>query len=339
MSLPARVLEQGSGLDLQLVAKRRERVGVDASHERFAHQLVDGLLRDARERGDFVARDAPLGCKLSELPSYRHGVMVTLTIPLANGKRTAYYSGVGRIYATPLDRPARSSTSDLSVRDWTALCEAFDYRCAYCGERPKVLVIEHMVPEMRGGEDTLENIVPACRKCNNEKGQLTPLEWIGCRIGLLRRTGPMHRVMVPDSYEDAPEPIERVAFVKAARGGLLPVLILRETPQKYVYWPLETRKQPAPKFWIHAWSESWTAKENIVDLRDVVPPRRMASDGELAALLEYEDELVCVWCGASVAVGPNALLCEECRAIITGAVTDWHDDDSLPSTVPNRPAA
>jgi len=65
------------------------------------------------------------------------------------------------------------------------------------------------------------------------------------------------------------------------------------------------------------------------------------SDGELHLL--FGEELLCIWCQASFAVGPpNALFCDECRAILANAVTDWHDDEpasSPPAVDADRPAA
>lgn len=54
--------------------------------------------------------------------------------------------------------------------------ESFGNCCAYCGKRGK-LVIEHFIPISRGGEDSLRNIVPACRECNSAKYNHDPLSW------------------------------------------------------------------------------------------------------------------------------------------------------------------
>lgn len=97
----------------------------------------------------------------------------------------------------PLDRPARPATSRLSVREWAELCEAYGHRCAYCGRTPDVLVIEHNMPQQRGGTDTVENILPACKTCNNEKCDLSPLEWICVKAGLLRRDAKKRGVRMP----------------------------------------------------------------------------------------------------------------------------------------------
>ena len=38
------------------------------------------------------------------------------------------------------------------------------------------LTIDHIIPKSKGGEDTWENLVSACNKCNNIKGNSTPAE-------------------------------------------------------------------------------------------------------------------------------------------------------------------
>lgn len=45
------------------------------------------------------------------------------------------------------------------------------HHCAYCGRSGNT--IDHVVPRSRGGEDTWENLVTCCFKCNNVKGDRT----------------------------------------------------------------------------------------------------------------------------------------------------------------------
>ena len=48
------------------------------------------------------------------------------------------------------------------------------FRCAYCGRA--ATTIDHVQPRSRGGRDSWENLVAACLKCNNVKGDRTPAE-------------------------------------------------------------------------------------------------------------------------------------------------------------------
>jgi 5-methylcytosine-specific restriction protein A len=51
--------------------------------------------------------------------------------------------------------------------------------CYFCGTRvaPSRLTMEHKVPLSRGGKSTRENLVAACKECNNKKKYLLPIEW------------------------------------------------------------------------------------------------------------------------------------------------------------------
>ena len=57
-----------------------------------------------------------------------------------------------------------------------------NYRCQYCGCRAVgELTIDHIVPRSRAGTDSWENLVAACVKCNNKKGNRT-LEEAGFKL-------------------------------------------------------------------------------------------------------------------------------------------------------------
>lgn len=51
-----------------------------------------------------------------------------------------------------------------------------DNTCQYCGHRGDDLTLDHVVPRSRGGQDTWENIVTACVRCNVRKSNRTPKE-------------------------------------------------------------------------------------------------------------------------------------------------------------------
>lgn len=51
--------------------------------------------------------------------------------------------------------------------------------CYYCGEKfpPQDLTMDHKIPLARGGLSEKENLVPACKDCNNNKKYMLPFEW------------------------------------------------------------------------------------------------------------------------------------------------------------------
>jgi 5-methylcytosine-specific restriction endonuclease McrA len=48
------------------------------------------------------------------------------------------------------------------------------HRCAYCSA--SATTVDHVLPRSRGGQDTWENLVGCCVRCNNAKGNRTPEE-------------------------------------------------------------------------------------------------------------------------------------------------------------------
>ena len=73
-------------------------------------------------------------------------------------------------------------TSSDSKRLWRrAIKEHFNCQCVYCGENYEIneLTLDHVKPRCRGGEDLTTNVVPACKKCNQDKGSSNWLRW--CR--------------------------------------------------------------------------------------------------------------------------------------------------------------
>ena len=51
--------------------------------------------------------------------------------------------------------------------------------CYYCGAKVgnKNLTMDHLIPLSRGGTSSRDNIVPACKECNNKKKYMLPVEW------------------------------------------------------------------------------------------------------------------------------------------------------------------
>ena len=52
--------------------------------------------------------------------------------------------------------------------------------CHYCNNKfpADEVTMDHIVPMVRGGKSTKGNVVPCCKKCNNEKKYLTPVDMI-----------------------------------------------------------------------------------------------------------------------------------------------------------------
>ena len=57
-------------------------------------------------------------------------------------------------------------------RMWRESIKARDgHKCVYCGSSEN-LTIDHVRPKSKGGTDTADNCVTACRPCNQAKGSM-----------------------------------------------------------------------------------------------------------------------------------------------------------------------
>jgi 5-methylcytosine-specific restriction endonuclease McrA len=45
-----------------------------------------------------------------------------------------------------------------------------NYTCQYCGAKPQVLTVDHIIPRRLGGKASWDNLVTACPSCNHRKG-------------------------------------------------------------------------------------------------------------------------------------------------------------------------
>ena len=71
---------------------------------------------------------------------------------------------------------ARAAGGQFTSAEWHALVERHGHKCAYCGAVGP-LEVDHRVPLSRGGTNSTDNVLPACRNCNGTKHQLTETEF------------------------------------------------------------------------------------------------------------------------------------------------------------------
>ena len=60
----------------------------------------------------------------------------------------------------------------LTAQEWIDILKEYKFRCAYCGKEFNLFDKEtrdHVIPISKGGDNTKENVVPACNKCNAKK--------------------------------------------------------------------------------------------------------------------------------------------------------------------------
>jgi 5-methylcytosine-specific restriction endonuclease McrA len=66
----------------------------------------------------------------------------------------------------------RETLGHFTAAEWVELVDQFRGVCGYCGA-PEPLQADHRIPLCRGGTNFIENIIPACPRCNQRKGRDT----------------------------------------------------------------------------------------------------------------------------------------------------------------------
>ena len=66
----------------------------------------------------------------------------------------------------------RKIINTLTSQEWLDILKEYNYRCTYCGkefDENNLPTKDHVIPISKGGHNTKENIVPACKSCNSKK--------------------------------------------------------------------------------------------------------------------------------------------------------------------------
>jgi len=113
-------------------------------------------------------------------------------------------------------RRAAAGGEFIKVEEWEELLTSYERRCAYCGVEAMLIEADHRIPLSRGGRNSIENIVPACRRCNRRKRTKTEEEF---RAWLLARPKDSAR----ETGRGTPDALAEVAGpYRTARSTVLP---------------------------------------------------------------------------------------------------------------------
>lgn len=73
---------------------------------------------------------------------------------------------------TKVHLKSRTLIGKYTLDEWENKLKEYNYSCAYCGKTNIKLTKDHVIPVSKGGENTIDNIVPACWECNYNKRAL-----------------------------------------------------------------------------------------------------------------------------------------------------------------------
>lgn len=76
-------------------------------------------------------------------------------------------------------RRARGKRRGFATEEKQSRYIIWDNRCAYCNTNKEKMTADHFVPLHAAGKaaDRIDNIIPACFRCNNQKGCKNAWEW------------------------------------------------------------------------------------------------------------------------------------------------------------------
>lgn len=153
-------------------SRNREQVQA-ASHARYAANRVELAEQERRRRA--ARKAAGIKERRSERSTaykrrYTQEWQRT-NADAVNAYHRAYYAiQPGKVRGWQHQRRARlrGNGGSYTEAEWQSLCEKFGHRCLGCGQQ-KPLTIDHVIPLVQGGPNTIENIQPLCKSCNSRK--------------------------------------------------------------------------------------------------------------------------------------------------------------------------
>jgi len=67
----------------------------------------------------------------------------------------------------------KETINTITWLEWMDILKLHKYKCAYCGVKftlDNIPIKDHVIPISKSGTNSKDNIVPACKECNMEKG-------------------------------------------------------------------------------------------------------------------------------------------------------------------------
>ena len=74
----------------------------------------------------------------------------------------------------------KNAGGTYTIEDFHNLCDSLNWQCAYCGKQitEDTATRDHVMPVSRGGNNSIDNILPACFSCNASKNNKTKEEYL-----------------------------------------------------------------------------------------------------------------------------------------------------------------
>jgi len=78
----------------------------------------------------------------------------------------------------------KEKARELRKSRWWQNLISSPVKCHYCEKllTKEEVTMDHLIPLSRGGKSTRGNVVPACKPCNNEKKDQTPVDLLFLKL-------------------------------------------------------------------------------------------------------------------------------------------------------------
>jgi hypothetical protein len=105
------------------------------------------------------------------------------------------------------------ATMSGTLREWQREHE-LPVECVFCGAT-SALQTDHLIPKRRGGPDTSNNVVWACRACNASRGDKGVFAWLG-----LKEKDKLHRIVAGKYLKELHALHERAGTLGVGKGNI-----------------------------------------------------------------------------------------------------------------------
>jgi len=116
-------------------------------------------------------------------------------------------------------------TQHFTGDEWYQLCTKHGFRCVICGVKPDHLSPDHMLPLVKGGSNTIDNIMPTCLPCNLRKHTQVYI-WTPNTRKVRRPSRRYIKRMREESPKQEENPLDHLGLVFFGVWAIWPLLLL-----------------------------------------------------------------------------------------------------------------
>jgi hypothetical protein len=116
-----------------------------------------------------------------------------------------------------------------TIREWEREQE-LPRECVFCGSREN-LSTDHLIPKNRGGDDSSDNLVQACKTCNSSRGDKGVFEWLG-----LKEKDRLHRLVAGKYLKELLKVHEQAKTIDISIAQLIQLCGLCPLPEACKKW-------------------------------------------------------------------------------------------------------